>query len=242
MRKSNAYFQGNQIAVLPDGTLLNVAAVLFRGSGIQPNTNGVFMTVMRSNDAGRTWSGPTKVAPLGTIGTYNPDDGSPLRVGDYLPDIAVDMDSGAAYIAWSDAQGGAVNHVVLSRSTDGGRHWSTPVPVSDPAVESFNHAVEVTETGSVAVLYYNIRNNTPAPGLPTDVWLTHSEDGGRTFAGDDHLFGPFDFTLAPESVGRGPFVGDYMGLENTTGDDLVAFYAVSLAESDSDVISQLATK
>ena len=145
MRKSNAYFQGNQIAVLPDGTLLNVAAVLFRGSGIQPNTNGVFMTVLRSNDAGRTWSGPTRVAPLGTIGTYNPDDGSPLRVGDYLPDIAVDMDSGAAYIAWSDAQGGTVNHVVLSRSTDGGRHWSTPVPVSDPAIESFNHAVEVTQ-------------------------------------------------------------------------------------------------
>jgi hypothetical protein len=242
MRKSNAYFQGNQIAVLPDGTLLNVAAVLFRGSGVQPNTNGVFMTVLRSRDAGRTWSGPTKVAPLGTIGTYNPDDGSPLRVGDYLPDIAVDMNSGAAYIVWSDAQGGPVNHVVLSRSTDGGRHWSTPVPVSDPAVESFNHAVEVTQSGSVAVLYYDVRNNTPAAGLPTDVWLTHSEDGGRTFAGDDHLYGPFDFTLAPESAGRGPFVGDYMGLENTTGDDLVAFYAVAVAESDADVISQIATK
>ena len=48
MRTSNAYFQGNQIAVLPDGTLLNVAAVLFRGSGLQPNLNGVFMTVLRS--------------------------------------------------------------------------------------------------------------------------------------------------------------------------------------------------
>ena len=58
--------------------------------------------------------GPIKVAPLGTIGTSNPDDGSPLRVGDYLPDIAVDMNSGAAYIVWSDAQGGTVNHVVLS--------------------------------------------------------------------------------------------------------------------------------
>ena len=72
IRQSNAYFQGNQIAVLPDGTLLNVAAVLFRGSGIQPNNNGVFMSVMRSKDAGRTWSGPIKVAPLGTISTIQP--------------------------------------------------------------------------------------------------------------------------------------------------------------------------
>ena len=61
IRQSNAYFQGNQIAVLPDGTLLNVAAVLFRGSGSQPNNNGVFMTVIRSIDGGRTWSGPIKV-------------------------------------------------------------------------------------------------------------------------------------------------------------------------------------
>ena len=242
MRESNAYFQGNQIAVLPDGTLLNTAAVLFTGAGIQPNDQGVFMTVLRSRDAGRTWSGPVKVAPLGTINTYNPDDGYPLRVGDYLPDIAVDMGSGAAYIVWSDAQGGDVNHVVITRSTDGGRHWSTPRPVSDPDVESFNHAVTVTDSGSVAVLYYDIRNNTAAPGLPTDVWLTHSQNGGRSFEGDDHLYGPFDFMLAPESAGRGPFVGDYMGLEKTSGEHLVAFYAVAVAESDADVFSQLATK
>ena len=131
---------------------------------------------------------------------------------------------------------------VLSRSTDRGRHWSSPVPVSDPSVESFNHAVEVTETGSVAVLYYDVRNNTPAAGLPTDVWLTHSGDGGRTFEGDDHLYGPFDFMLAPESDGRGPFVGDYFGLENTTGDDLVALYAVAVGDNDADVLSQIATK
>ncbi len=52
MRRSNAYFQGNQIAVGPDGTLYDVAATLFTGAGIQPNEQGVYMGVMRSTDAG----------------------------------------------------------------------------------------------------------------------------------------------------------------------------------------------
>lgn len=35
MRNSNSYFQGNQIAVGPDGMLYNVTANLFTGSGNQ---------------------------------------------------------------------------------------------------------------------------------------------------------------------------------------------------------------
>src|SRR5215204_3159877 len=66
MRESNAYFQGNQIAVAPDGTLDNVTAVLFTGAGIQPNLQGVYMGVMRSRDAGRTWSAPKHIAPIRT--------------------------------------------------------------------------------------------------------------------------------------------------------------------------------
>ena len=88
------------------------------------------------------------------------------------------MTSGAAFIVWSDAQGGAINHVVISSSTDGGRHWSNPQPVGDPAVESFNHAVDVTESGSVAVLYYDIRNNTPAP-RPSDRRVADTLRGRR---------------------------------------------------------------
>jgi len=55
----NVYAQGNQIAVLPDGTLVNVFAILFKGSGIQPpQANQVFMAVTRSTDGGRSWQAP----------------------------------------------------------------------------------------------------------------------------------------------------------------------------------------
>ena len=58
MTNANLYAQGNQIVVLPDGTLLDVQAILFKGAGIQPNLNGVYMAVMRSNDDGVHWSSP----------------------------------------------------------------------------------------------------------------------------------------------------------------------------------------
>src|SRR4051812_46689794 len=75
MRDSNLYMQGNQIAVGPDGTLYDAAAVLFTGAGV--NDNGIYMGLMRSLDAGKTWSAPTKVAPLRTTEVFVPDDNFP---------------------------------------------------------------------------------------------------------------------------------------------------------------------
>ena len=58
MTNQNIYAQGNQIVVLPDGTLVDVFAALFKGSGRQPNDNQVFMAVIRSNDGGGTGPRP----------------------------------------------------------------------------------------------------------------------------------------------------------------------------------------
>ena len=112
MRKSNAYYQGNQIAVAPDGTLYNVTAVLYTGAGIQPNLNGVYMGVMRSNDAGRTWTGPVHIAPIRTAQLFVPDDHFPIRAEDYLPDIAISPINGDIYVVWSDGLGTAIDKVV----------------------------------------------------------------------------------------------------------------------------------
>lgn len=230
MTNQNIYAQGNQIAVLPDGTLINVFAILFKGSSLQPNPNQVFIGVIRSRNGGRTWSAPVKIANLGTALLTDPDNPDPssldetVRAGDYLPDIAVDRTTGAVYVTWADGLGTTANNIVISRSTDGGTHWTRPVAIDQtPGPHAFNHAVTVTDDGSVAVLYYDFRNNTPDPGLPTDVWLTRSTDGGLTWA-EQHVTGPFDMKAAP--VARGWFLGDYQGLE-AIGDDLLAFFATS---------------
>jgi photosystem II stability/assembly factor-like uncharacterized protein len=234
-RNKNVFVQGNQIAVLPDGTLVNVGAVLFKGSGVQPpQANQVFQAVFRSTDGGRTWSQPIKIAPLRTALLTNPDIPDPesldetVRADDYLPDIAVDHSSGDVYVVWSDGLGTDVNSVVISKSTDGGKSWS-PLKVIDqaPGPHAFNQTVQVAGDGTVAVLYYDFRNNTPAPGLPTDVWLTQSTDGGATWE-EQHVTGPFDMELAP--VARGWFLGDYHGLE-AIGSDLLSFFSTTQGDS-----------
>jgi len=224
MTNANLYAQGNQIVVEPDGTLIDIQAVLFKGAGIQPNLNGVYMAVMRSTDGGRHWGSPAKIAPLGTVGITA--DGQPLRVGDYLPDIAVDPATGALYATWADGLGTATNKIVLSRSTDGGRHWSAPTAVSHHAsAQSFNHAVTVGNDGELAVLYYDdARNDDATAGIPTDVYLRHSADGGRTWSAPQ-LLTSFDFANAP--VARGHFVGDYQGLAPIGAKDLLAFFGVA---------------
>ena len=241
MRRSNTYLQGNQIAVGPDGTLYNVAANLFTGA--VANAQTVSMTVSRSNDAGLHWSAPVKIAPLRTAQLFVPDDGFPIRAGDYIPDIAIDPTNGSIYVVWSDGLGTPINRVVMATSTDGGRHWSGPTVVSTggATAQAYNHAIEVTQDGTVALTYFDDRNNDPSDGIATtDVWLRHSHDGGATWAAEQHLFGPFDSYLAPVSYfapgdPRGLFLGDYMGLE-AIGNDVIAFFT-STIDDGADVWS-----
>jgi len=235
MRTSNAYFQGNQIAVGPDGTLYDVTATLSTGSGIQPNGQGVYMGLMRSTDGGLHWSAPTQIAPIRTTQLFVPDDNFPIRAEDYLPDIAIDPRAGTIYVVWSDGLGTAIDRVVMASSTDGGRHWSGPTVVSTggPNVQAYNHAIEVTPNGTVVLLYYDDRNNVLGDHVATtDIWLRHSHDGARSWEPEQHLYGPFDHYKAPISyfapgAPRGLFLGDYMGLEATSGDDVVAFFAAT---------------
>jgi hypothetical protein len=125
--------------------------------------------------------------------------------------------------------------VVLSSSVDG-TNWTTPVKVNQTPVPvaAFNPAVDVSSDGTVGVLYYDFRENTPAPGLPTTVFLAHSHDAGATWT-EQQLGAAFDMQNAP--VVRGLFLGDYQGLDNI-GTDFLAFFARTTdAPNSADVIA-----
>jgi hypothetical protein len=210
---------GAEIAVLPDGTLLDVYS-FDKGKANAPNA--AFIGLQRSADGGNTWSKVIAIADNPAVDDVDPDTGKLLRTGanggfGASPGVAVDPGSGAVYVVWEDSRfsGGAHNDIAMSKSTDGGLRWSPPVKInqSPPSVTAFTPAVDVLPDGTVGVTYYDLRNNTPDPTtLPTDHFIVHSHDGGATWSEARITPTSFDDTTAPDS--RGYFLGDYQGLAN----------------------------
>jgi hypothetical protein len=231
---------GNQIVVLPDGTLVNLFDEIHNENA--KKLRGLTVRVQRSTDRGLTWSRSILVDRLGTIEVRDPETGQPVRTGDIIPDVAVDASSGVLYAAWQDARFNAnqADAVALSRSNDGGLTWSRPVKVNKTPTgipignqQAFTPSVHVSADGTVGVTYYDFRANTADPAtLPTDYFAVHchpiaaaSCTNASDWTNELKLTNvPFDMKQAP--FARGFFTGDYEGLASA-GSDFTAFFSQS---------------
>ena len=167
----------------------------------------VELLTARSEDGGATWSAPQHVEDAFAAGVPG------MRVGDGLVAVAVDRRSGALYVVWEDARNtGRVDQIMVSRSTDGGESWSAAEVISDGPdnAASFTPAVAVDGKGRVGVTYYSLRND-PDRRFGVDLFITFSNNGGRTFGASRRISQTtWDATFAAFS--RGKFLGDYQGL------------------------------
>lgn len=231
---------GNQIAVLPGGTLVDIFDFA-QGSG--KNIPGFDIQVQRSADHGTTWSDPIEVAPERAVRVFDPDTGTSVRAGGGLPDIAVDLNPTSAgygniYAAWGDSLGSRKiksnlhSTIVFTESTDGGLSWSplSRIDKSPGDVQAFTPSVHVASDGTVGVTYYDFRNNTSAPGLPTDQWFIHchptSDCTDAANWAENHVDGPFDIENA--ATAGGYFLGDYDGLASI-GTTFTSFFSKTTA-------------
>ncbi len=212
--------------VLPDGTLLNTFLVIDVRSQVQSEPVPYDMFSMRSPDGGRSWSAPVKIGTTPSTEPSDPDTGAPIRS---LPIIATALGrSGVVYGAWNEIDSSSQSRIRIARSPDGGRSWGAPRTVAAPAGQAFLPAVAVAPDGTVGVTYDDTRDDRRGDGeLTTDVWLSISHDGGRTFA-ERHLAGPFDALTASETSSTGVaghFLGDYQALVPLRSSFALAFAA-----------------
>ncbi|HEX6701461.1 MAG TPA: sialidase family protein [Gaiellaceae bacterium] len=229
---------GNQIVVVPTGgavpTLVN-GTMLFHGSGGQRSCCDV--VVMRSPDRGVTWSGTIKVSDVDVVDVTDPDTGHLIRTGDIIPDVAAGVTAGRVYAVWQDGSFSgpprAKEHsgIAFSQSLDGGLTWSPKIEINQaPSTQAFTPNAQVAADGTIGVTYYDFRNNTPAPGLPTDYWFVHCHPATQnctsplSWTSEAHVAGPFDMETAPNA--RGFFVGDYEGLARA-GNSFVSLFAMA---------------
>jgi hypothetical protein len=221
----------NQLVVLPDGTLAD-----FFTDYVATNTKGgVIWTTnldeVRSTDEGRTWSGkPIVVSSMSFQGVFDPDTGLGIRDGSALFDVAVDPQHNRVYAVWQDnkaAGGSGLDRVVLSASKDGGLTWSTPQLVSQPYTgqQAFTPSVDVNADGTVAVTYYDFRNNVQdlsSTFTSTDYWADlYTWNQGALSFGSEVRLTPSSFNAQTAPKADGPMIGDYEGLTHA-GD---TFYA-----------------
>ncbi len=219
--KANEFGIGHQIVVLSDGTLVD-SFMLFHGSG--SNKKGQEVAVMISRDHGTTWTDPITVAKALPGFVSDPDDGTPVRTGDIIPEIAAGPNR-SVYVVWQEASlSSSGSAIALSTSHDGGLTWSSPTRVNTvPTTQAFTPSIEVLPDGTLGVTHYDFRFNTSDAGatLPTDYWFLHSHDGGASWAESRVTQTSFDMRLAP--FARGLFVGDYEGLTTQNGAFLALF-------------------
>ena len=136
-----------------------------------------------SHDGGVSFSRPIDIARVHDI--QDPIPGANFR-DNSLPSLAVDQSTGAVYVAWADLRSGA-GRIVVSRSSDQGRAWSTPAVVS-PAADgyAFFQGLDVAPSGRVDVGYQALKAKATGPtaygtgNATIDGFYVESTDHGTT--------------------------------------------------------------
>jgi hypothetical protein len=219
-----AYSAGGPVIVeRPGGELVVLFGTHRNDDAVNlPAQSDVLMAV-RSSNGGKTFTAPTPVAtvPPASSDVIDPGTGKCIRTGgdcpgNHLADglaAAVEPD-GTIDAIWQQNKRATSGDIMLSRSSDGGVHWSAPRVAVHSATQVFLPEVAVGPNGTVGISYDAARPYAKGDtAFNADAFLATATDGSKPFT-PVRLAGPFDLRKAPESTTEavGHFLGDYNGL------------------------------
>ena len=230
-----------KILVNRDGSLLNVFALISADTNPDPNAVRSLPTqelALRSVDGGKTWSQPITIGTTGGRDIHDPVTGQGMNIYDTFPAEAV-APNGDVYVTWSQP-GATSSRVVVARSQNGGRTWSSHYLGVDG--QASLPTIGVAGDGTVAVTYYKSSGASSNGFWPTQVILASSRNQGRSWSSQP-IGGQFNLLSAGSNARPCCFVGDYEGMARLKN-GLLATTAVGkpLAKYKVDVLfSRIAT-
>jgi hypothetical protein len=171
------------------------------------------LVFQKSLDGGKTWLKQEKLIQehpggwdLKIPGLYRAN-GLPILTCD----LSNGPDRGTLYLNWCDQRNGETDtDVWIMRSRDGGETWSEPIRVNQDSSKKHQFFTWMSidqSNGYLYFVYYDRRNYTDNK---TDVYLSVSRDGGRTFK--DHRISQTPF-VPYDKV----FFGDYNNIASVNG-------------------------
>ena len=127
------------------------------------------------------------------------------------------------FLVWDDFRTGNAD-VLLSKSTDGGVSWTSPIRVNDDTVGEPFLPYFALSGGIISVVWYDSRLGQLPNGTITglDVFYAESTDGGSSFSASVRVTSAsFDPNLVEHGDGGGfsfvRWIGDRLGLAATPG-------------------------
>ncbi len=226
------YDLGCDLATQKNGTVHVIFDTLTCGSTC--TAERTFYT--KSTNGGASWSTPVLVKSHNLVGfsnNSNPSAQDNRGIG-VLGAIDVDNSGGACdgtlYAAFGDltSSSSSVNtaDVYVSRSTNGGASWSTPVKVNDDGLSNriqFHPFLVVDQSnGQVVVAWHDARND--SNNRKVDYYVARSTDCGQTFSANQQVSAPTSefnnssISYSDENTSDNPNAnpnqyGEYLGLD-----------------------------
>jgi hypothetical protein len=215
---------GSQVAVGPNSTVY-VAWEFIDADGITR-----FQRVASSANSYT----PVEVAAVNCVGscTGGVFDGDPgllrgfFRAGREFPSLAVNPNNGQVFVTWHNARvtrddafsvnGYGFADVVVSKSTDGGLNWSSPVRVNNNAEttntdsDQYQPGIAVNNANGIAICWYDRRGQGFTTNSGFDRYCATSTDGGATWPQSRrNSGGPFAPTGGQDVLLNPLYFGDY---------------------------------